>query len=285
LRYFQYEGCEFGLDGAGIVIEGSAVVDPDTAAEAIEDDDSVRVDFYFFQSKTSERFDYGDISKFFDAIHGFFTNGMQGESDQLDDLIAAKGVVYEAALRNNPTLNCFFISTGNDESVDRIEKLIEASRARLDALNLFDRIDVRLVGAKALQGAYRAATSSNSQQIKFPKSITLPEHPSVNEAHIGYIDAKELLKLATGSEPGDEDVTINQSVFFDNVRDFNPDSEINKSIMKETNQQHPNGFIFRNNGVTVIAKKIKRTGDRFRAEDYQIVNGCQTSNILLRVQG
>jgi hypothetical protein len=35
-----------------------------------------------------------------------------------------------------------------------------------------------------------------------------------------------------------------------------------------------------NNGVTVIAKELTRTGDKFHLEDYQIVNGCQTSHVL-----
>jgi hypothetical protein len=39
-------------------------------------------------------------------------------------------------------------------------------------------------------------------------------------------------------------------------------------------------FVFRNNGITVVSRNIDRTGDRFRLEDFQIVNGCQTSNII-----
>jgi hypothetical protein len=39
-------------------------------------------------------------------------------------------------------------------------------------------------------------------------------------------------------------------------------------------------FVFRNNGITVVSKNIDRTGDKFRLEDFQIVNGCQTSNVI-----
>ena len=35
-----------------------------------------------------------------------------------------------------------------------------------------------------------------------------------------------------------------------------------------------------NNGVTVIAKTLRATGNKFHIEDYQIVNGCQTSHVL-----
>ena len=35
-----------------------------------------------------------------------------------------------------------------------------------------------------------------------------------------------------------------------------------------------------NNGVTIVASSISPTGDQFTLTDYQIVNGCQTSNVL-----
>jgi hypothetical protein len=35
-----------------------------------------------------------------------------------------------------------------------------------------------------------------------------------------------------------------------------------------------------NNGITIIARDVRPTGNKFVIEDYQIVNGCQTSNVL-----
>jgi hypothetical protein len=35
-----------------------------------------------------------------------------------------------------------------------------------------------------------------------------------------------------------------------------------------------------NNGVTIIAKGLKQAGSSFTIEDFQIVNGCQTSNVI-----
>ena len=36
-----------------------------------------------------------------------------------------------------------------------------------------------------------------------------------------------------------------------------------------------------NNGITIVASAISIPGDIATIEDYQIVNGCQTSNILI----
>jgi hypothetical protein len=35
-----------------------------------------------------------------------------------------------------------------------------------------------------------------------------------------------------------------------------------------------------NNGITIIARDVRPTGNKFVIEDYQIVNGCQTSHVL-----
>ncbi len=39
-----------------------------------------------------------------------------------------------------------------------------------------------------------------------------------------------------------------------------------------------------NNGVTVVASSLTPAGNRFTLRDYQIVNGCQTSNVLHECQ-
>lgn len=38
-------------------------------------------------------------------------------------------------------------------------------------------------------------------------------------------------------------------------------------------------------GVTIIARTLRATGNRFHVEDYQIVNGCQTSHVLFDQRG
>src|SRR5262249_11325761 len=39
-------------------------------------------------------------------------------------------------------------------------------------------------------------------------------------------------------------------------------------------------FVLMNNGVTIIARTLRPTGNRFFIEDFQVVNGCQTSHVL-----
>lgn len=141
------------------------------------------------------------------------------------------------------------------------------------------------MGAKQIQSGYRSATNSNSAALNFPKALTLPAHEKVDEAYVGYIQADQLLEIVLTAKDPEGKSSINRAVFYDNVRDFNPDSEINKSIANDLLNDGCSSFVFKNNGVTVVAKSINRKGDVFSIEDYQIVNGCQTTNILAENAG
>jgi hypothetical protein len=117
-------------------------------------------------------------------------------------------------------------------------------------------------------------------EIEFPRNVVMPSNGYVEEAYIGYVDASNLLKLVSISDEDGNVVAINRSVFFDNIRDYDAASKINAAIKSSVVSGGGSEFVFRNNGITVVSRNIDRTGDRFRLEDFQIVNGCQTSNII-----
>lgn len=276
-------GNEFGLDGAGIIIQGDIVTDTDEANAALEDVNNPEVEFTFFQSKTGTAYDYGDIGKPFDAVEEFFNDDLYGESDQLDDLINVKDVIYKKAIiKKNPGLRIYYATSGSYKNPPRIEKLISDRTQRLKELSIFDnsRVIVEMLGADKLQTFYRSASRSAQAKIDFPKQVSLPKNEKVEQGYIGFIEASELVKMVEVRDDEGEVIGINRYVFFDNVRDYNENSQLNKRISDTIEDDQGSDFVFRNNGVTVIAKNIHRTADEFRIEDYQIVNGCQTTNIL-----
>lgn len=276
------QGHEFGIDGVTILVQGELCTNSDETHEALSSGRNHAVEFCFFQSKTTEKADYGDMCRFFDGVFSFFDDSFLNPSAQLTDLLSAKAEVYRAALKHNPTLKLFYITTGKGLLSDQIQKLVDEKLTAYKGMNIFEGIEFKLIGARDLQTGYRSATNSNSERIEITKPITLPSHSSVQQAFLGYIAADQLVKLATVKHVGDSLPRINRAVFFDNVRDFDEKSEINQGILEELRSGDKNSFIFKNNGVTVVAKNLRRQGDSFELEDYQIVNGCQTSNILFR---
>lgn len=276
-------GNEFGLDGVAIIVQGNLVTNPDEAATALEGIRNPQINFYFIQSKTSASFDYGNAAKFFDGVKGFFEDTMVGESPQLDDLIAAKDYLYENGVkRKNPRLYCHYVSTGNYESQPRIERLIENTKNELSEMSIFEdnQVEIEMVGAAQLQRLYRAAATASEVKVEFQNNIVLPDHDSVEEGFIGYLPATELLKIVTSYDEDGEITGINKSVFYDNIRDYNPNSKINKEIIQNLKNGEYDNFVYRNNGITVVAKSVDRTGNNFTIEDFQVVNGCQTSSVI-----
>ncbi|MBV1833973.1 AIPR family protein [Novacetimonas pomaceti] len=277
------KGDEFGLDGVAVIIQGELVKDTDEANAVLEGINNPEIEFAFFQSKTSTNYDYGDIVKLFDAIDQFFDDDLYGESDQLNDIIDVKDVIYRKGItKKNPGIRIYYATSGIYKKPARIEKLISDRIQKLRDRSIFDnnRIDVEMLGADKLQTFYRSASRSNQARIDFPKQVSLPKNLKVEQGYIGFIDASELVKMVEIRDDAGQVIGINRYVFFDNVRDYNENSSLNKRISNTIEEAQGTDFVFRNNGVTVIAKAIHRTADDFRIEDYQIVNGCQTANIL-----
>ncbi|WP_394168228.1 AIPR family protein [Saccharospirillum alexandrii] len=278
------KGVEFGIDGIAISIQGTLCTDVDEAAEVLSVGRNHTSEFTFFQSKTSDSLDYGNISKFLDAVYDFFTSQTLVKGPQVDELIAVKDEIYGKAAKTSPSLRCYYCTTGSGQASAVIQQLIETNKNRLSELNIFNDIHIECVGAKVIQNGFRSATNSSSAKLSFPKAITMPSHDKVDEAYIGYVSASEVLNIALG-EPDQQGVAhVNRSLFYDNVRDFNPESEINKSIISDLKNGDEASFVFKNNGITVVSKNIDRKGDIFTIEDYQIVNGCQTTNILAHIR-
>ncbi|MPS68491.1 MAG: hypothetical protein E2586_08345 [Novosphingobium sp.] len=274
------KGTEFGVDGISILIQGAVCTDADEAEAALSVGKNHNTAFHFFQSKTSENLDYGDFSKFLDAVYDFFTDLKLLKGEQIEDLVDAREKVFGVATKSSPELFCFYCSTGSGEISDAIGNLIEASKKRLQSLNIFESVKIESIGARDLQQGFRAATNASTATISFPDSVIMPNHPHVDEAYIGYVTAEQILELALGDADSSDVRHINRSVFYDNVRDFDPNSEINKSILSDLEAGDLESFVFKNNGVTVVAKEVTRKRDNFTITDYQIVNGCQTTNIL-----
>ncbi|MFT9019161.1 AIPR family protein [Acetobacter malorum] len=277
------KGDEFGLDGVAVIVQGELVKDTDEALAALDGINNPDVEFAFFQTKTGTSYDYGDIVKLFDAIDQFFDDQLYGESDQLDDLINVKDVIYSKAVtKKNPGIRIYYATSGIYKNPLRIEKLIADRVKKLRERSIFDsnRISVEMLGADKLQTLYRSASRSNQAKIEFSKQVSLPKNEKVEQGYIGFIDASELVKMIEVRDDKGEIVGINRYVFFDNVRDYNEHSSLNKRISDTIEERQGADFVFRNNGITVIAKAIHRTADEFRIEDYQIVNGCQTANII-----
>ena len=143
-------------------------------------------------------------------------------------------------------------------------------------LNLFRKVEFELIDAEKIQSLFRQTKNAISTEINFSERIVLPELFGIEQAYLGLLSATEYLKLI---ENTNEEVIT--SIFYDNVRHWQDSNPVNKEI-KNTLEDDGQKIYFPllNNGVTIIAKRINPTGNKFVVEDYQVVNGCQTSYVI-----
>lgn len=274
---------EFGLDGIAVIANGVMIDDKDEIDELISRNKYLEVDFIFTQAKTAANFDGGDMLKTMIAVEDFFGPLQLLQGEKVQSRHALKNYLYDNAQyfrRGAPRLWIFYVTSGMWKADLNLTALIDQHREKLKGMGLFSEVRFHPVDAARLQSLYFRTKNAVRQQIVFERSVTLPAIKDVKEAHIGVLPITEYLKLIE-----DENGALRKQLFFDNMRDYMEDSDTNIEIQGTLLSDRRSEFPLRNNGVTIVARKLQRVGNLFDVEDYQIVNGCQTSHVIFNARG
>ena len=271
------EGEDCGIDAVAIIVNGTMVTSTDEIDDLIDLNKYLsEINIIFIQAKTSSNFDYGEMGTFGAGVKDFFSehpqmirNASIKEKCALVDYIFSKATL----IKKNPVCYLYYITTGKWVGDTNCTGRMNIAVNDLMNLNMFDDVKYIPVGADLLQKYYRSTIDAIEAEIEFENKILLPEIQNITQSYLGYIDCSEYMKLIV-CDNGEI-----KSVFYDNVRDFQGDNDVNHE-MAETVSTDPSKFVLYNNGVTVICKKLKNIGKKFTLTDYQIVNGCQTSHVL-----
>lgn len=278
-------GEDLGIDGAAIIVNGALVTTIDEVDDLAEANKFVKAEFVFCQAKSQSNFDGKDISNFFFGIRDLFSGadarlprneGLQA-FERIITKIYTKSAIFK---RGNPSVKMYFVTTGKWLDDAKLQARIDNEKQALLDLNIFSEVDLIPVDALLLQKLYNKAKNRISKSFTFSGRVTLPPLPGVTEAFLGFLPVSEFLKLIT-----DESGNILRGLFYDNVRDFQGDNPVNHEIEQTLISNDRKLFVLLNNGITVVCgAEIQKTGDLFTIEDYQIVNGCQTSHVIYNSQ-
>jgi hypothetical protein len=141
----------------------------------------------------------------------------------------------------------------------------------------FAVVEFQRIGAPDIQKIYQRHKNYTSAKFRFVHKVPIDvDIEGVTQALSGYLPWSEFQKIITN------DVGVLQrGLFVDNVRDWQEFNPVNTEIKETLESPARNHFALMNNGVTIIAKRIHNPKQSdFELEGYQIVNGCQTSNVL-----
>jgi hypothetical protein len=240
----------------------------------------LEVTFIFTQAKTSSSFDNGAIGGIEFAVSDFFKESPQLPQTEFvkNAALVANEIISHSSkfTRGKPTLRLFYASTGKWTDDKVLVARADGAKQALLSLGLFREVIFTPLDADRLQKLYADTKNAISREFIFEKKTVIPEIKGVSESYLGLLPATEFLRLIE-----DDEHEIIKSLFYDNVRDWQEYNPVNEEIKQTlSDAEKRRRFALMNNGVTIIAKILRTTANRFHIEDFQIVNGCQTSHVL-----
>jgi hypothetical protein len=277
------DGQDLNVDAFAVKVNGRIATDADYIDDVLEMNGYLDAEFIIIQAKSSSSFDGAAIIALGDnlAREVFASEQRLPVNAEVKRLIQIKDKILQNAsrLKDNPVCRVYYVCTGNWTDDTYLVEAIKRKRQDLIETNLFSEVIFEPIGARQLQALYRATKTSIAREVKFEKLVTLPTIQDVSASYLGVLPVSEFLKLIV-----DDSGNIIKSVFVDNVRDFQGENAVNIDIAKTITDGLFDQFVLRNNGITIVARNIRVTSSQFSLEDYQIVNGCQTSHVIFAHQ-
>jgi hypothetical protein len=277
------EDDDAGIDGIAFIVDGELVTTPDEVDAIFKrPKKNVLVDIIFIQAKRSEKFDRGEILKFGDGVLDFLSessNLPQGE------FIQNSKNLFNVIINNVPKIahgkpNCylFYVTTGSYSQERELKATFKNIEKRLIESDFFKNISVLPIDRNELINLWSSTWSGVEAKFEVKGYTPYPEIPGITQSYLAIVPAKNF----ANSVLSDVDGKLRNFIFEENVRAFlgeeNPVNQmIRETLLSESGKKR---FGILNNGITIISPNVKVQSDSIYIENFQIVNGCQTSNVL-----
>jgi len=190
-------------------------------------------------------------------------------SDELHDLIAD----YPERAAQEWNIDFYFVSTG--KASDRIKKLVTSKQQEIK--KTYPNVNFHLWDFYQLKEEYIRsqsveATISEAVNIQFPSNTFFMK----DDPH------RTILSIVKGTTLAALYKKERERLFAYNIRTF-LGKRVNKSII-ETAINRPEEFYYFNNGVSAVCTHIHELGEnKYRFDNFQIINGAQTVGSLAQI--
>lgn len=267
-----------GIDGICVLAGGKTISSISEVEDLISSEQSIVYDIFFIQSKTSAKFEEPQINSFLETIIDFLNKTpkypMTEEARNYRE-------IYELLMANKRFVSklniyAYYCSLGKWEEDETIKVTIESKKQFIENTFVPESLEIKALDKNNLLLLFKRANNPLSANFEFSNRIPVKGVKGVKEAYIGLVPFSSFKNLIIDPVSGNL-----RSLFDDNVRDFlGIDNKVNEKIKRTIINKEFFEFALLNNGITVIASDNKGRMDEFILENYQIVNGCQTSNVL-----
>jgi len=272
-----------GMDGVSIIINEEVVVSDEDAKSIFSSDKKNNdVEALFIQAKRGDSFDLGDFLKFKESVLRFINSE---NYPAVDDVQQNARKIFDVTIENVPKIRCGkpdlsarFVTTGVYRAPEALEAAIKDFRAQIEELGYFGKVDIQFIGRNEITNLWVSTYSSISAELPMFSNAPLPPIHGIDEAYLAVVKAKDLVSNLLETDDGN----LRSHVFEENVRAFlGIDNPVNVSISETLSEnEKATRFPVLNNGITIVSPDVRVQGNILHLENYQIVNGCQTSNVL-----
>ncbi len=272
-----------GIDGICFIIDGEIAT---TVAEAEtilrRPKRNIPVDIYFIQTKTSDSYDRGEILKFGDGVADFVSDDPQLPQG---DFIRQQKAIFDLLVENvskiangRPNAYLKYVCTSNNAIAAEIEATRVNIIQNVDNTGSFNSVEFEYIGLQQIIQLWDKTRNSISAVMQTQKLSPYPEMPGVTEAYLAIVPLKEFVENVLMDTAG----KLRVHIFEENVRAFlGASNPVNKQIHATlSDPEAQRKFAILNNGITIISPDVRVQNDKVSMDNYQIVNGCQTSNVL-----
>lgn len=248
------------VHGAFLLLNDQILSEPQDIDDILQKDQKGLLELYFVT--------FGNTDSFIRQLERFFCELDIIENKENWISTAAYAMSQKIALqwKDNPKLRVVYYSD-NDENA----KLIFDDKIS----SCFSDIDIIRIDKRRLLDIINSNENSYLAPMEWKQSFLISGGSEMlGNAHIACMSAHELIKLLITS-----DGLLRRNMFDDNVRDWQGHSAVNQEILA-TLKTYPERFVLFNNGITIVCKEIRTKNGKYILENPQIVNGCQTCNMI-----
>lgn len=295
-------GSEMSIDSAAIVINGNVISNVDDLVSV--NPNKMNVSYVFTQAKNESYFKEigGRLLKFITGIQTVLNSSSTDEklTDALNSFIEVKNVIegkesieddegerISFTVDGDVSINLYYAISGSEKgkksSLSGAGDQIDTALSNIREMDGYILKHAEMIGRETLGDLYKdvfesSPVSFNGDTLQVFKAGETSLY-GINTIRFGYLPLGEYLKIIQ-----DDRGNIRKNIFDENVRDYLDASRINRSIKKSLDNDFGKDLFFAmNNGVTIISRDTHSaigSASLMQIKGYQIVNGCQTSNIL-----
>ncbi|HYI85440.1 MAG TPA: AIPR family protein [Acetobacteraceae bacterium] len=283
-----YEGADPGIDGAFLFLDDRAVFSKEELAEILEESRrEYHVTLVFTEVKSSTVWSKKEVDSFVTTIADLLSEApAQPHSQYLAEFKLMFQKIFEniGRIKNGlPDVHAYFITAAPDTDATEINAAFKIGEAALKRLGYSNDTKYFKAHREVIHELWLAAGGPVEAKLPTVGYAPFPAAPNINNAYVATVLAKHFIDSVLKNPDG----TSRKKLFEENVRDFlGVDADVNSEISRTLDDgEKKSRFGLMNNGITIVASSVRPAGQEIYIRDFQIVNGCQTSNVLISLEG